>query len=493
MANTRKHGDRSQEVIDHPDYPGAIRLVRWRRGPGNPTIEAQIKLPGEAKWGRPFSLKTDNVLRAVSLAAKALGESEQRRAGGLPEPRRRAPIAAQAAAVPMTAPADPAPDDRTFRKAALMTIERLEKQRGEAVRRHGARSGAANKIATRISPIRKHLIPAFGDMPVADMRNKHLNAWARDYLIDGPRGQGKKRPAANTVNNWDHAIQMVFDWAVEQEWLDADDKPSFSRGNFDPPQSRPWFAPDGISALRAKLPAWVAAGGGRVGDGGVSSDVRYLLHVYVAVVACTGIRPGEEMELIRENQLHRDRADGFWYFNVTKRKGRGAARPRDAIIFQDDDDFDAVGLLRGLLAWRKERGCKPGTPLFSLPQTGQCPDFDDPFRRFLEEHDLRTDPETAHEPFPKRRVLYSLRHYFATRQLLRPDVSWNEVAEWMGTSVQQLEQTYSKVKLRMLGARLAQRGVVKRRGQDGEDDQLRAGPGGEIMRLPSSSPSPPRS
>ena len=330
-------------------------------------------------------------------------------------------------------------------------VEGLKEKRDEAHRRQGhRRSGEANKHSTRISSLEAHLIPAFGPLEVAAITQRHLDEWLKTYRVEGRRGRGDKRPAANTVGNWNAAFRMVFDHAVAEGWVDH--KLSLSKTGLEASESRPWFAPPEVEALRDYMPGWVARGGGRIGDDNISSDVRYLLHAYVALVSCTGIRPGEEMELIRPSQIHFEK--GFCYITVPTRKGRGKEeRDRDAVIFEDDH-FDAIGLLRGLLAWRKERGVPSHCPLFALPQTGECPDYDDPFRRLLVEMDLRIDPETAHKPHPKERCLYSLRHYFATVALLRGE-SIDDVALWMGTSVAMVEKTYRKVLLRMKGAKLA--------------------------------------
>jgi integrase len=454
VAKPRLHGARSLEITPHPSprLADRVELVRWRRAPDRdkeaPVYECRMKLPGEAKWGPFFSLRTADRADAAVRAAEAYGE---RLAGGAPPVRRRAAAATTTTATAAVEQPAAAVGGRTFADAAEAVIKALEEKMEEAHRRHRhRRSGEANKHATRISSLRKHLVPAFGAKDIAAITQRQVDEWLKNYRVEGRRGKGGKRPAANTVGNWNAAFRMVFDHAVAEGWVDH--KLSLSKTGLDGPENRPWFAPSEVEAIRDYLPGWVARGGGRINDGGVSSDVRYLLHAYVAVASCTGVRPGEEMELIRPSQIHFEK--GFCYITVPTRKGRGKEeRDRDAVIFEDDH-FNGIGLLRDLLAWRKERGCSPHSPLFSLPQTGECPDFDDPFRRLLTEMDLRIDPETAHKPHPKERCLYSLRHYFATVALLRGE-SIDDVALWMGTSVAMIEKTYRKVLLRMKGAKLA--------------------------------------
>ena len=55
MANTPR-GERPQEIKPlSARYADRIQLVRWRRGPDNPTFEARIKLPGEKVYRTRFS------------------------------------------------------------------------------------------------------------------------------------------------------------------------------------------------------------------------------------------------------------------------------------------------------------------------------------------------------------------------------------------------------------------------------------------------------
>lgn len=456
MANIRRHGARALTITSHPTarYADRIQLVRWRRGPDNPTFEARVRLSGENAWSKPFSLGTADPTDAAVIAIERLAEREQLRASGLPQPARQPA-------------AEPARAERTFRRAADMVVNDLIGKREEAVRLHGRASGKANTISGHISRIQKTLVPAFGDEPVAAMTNKLVNDWARKHEVAGRRIKGAdgkplpsaermKAPGQNTVGNWNASMRKVLDRAAKEGWIEADNTPSMSRKGFEASDPRPWLAPHEVERLRDHMTdAWVEAGGGREWEQDVSRDVRYLLRAYVALCSCTGIRPGEEMELIRPNQIIHEKAEDYFRIPVTTYKGRGEPRPRDVILFENDH-FDVRRVLLDLLEWRDAKGLPKSAPIFALPKTGACPNFAPPFKRLLEEAGLLIDPETAHKKAPHERVPYSLRHYFATQALLR-GVPSDRVALWMGTSQTMIEKTYSKVRLWMLGRSLAGR------------------------------------
>ena len=64
------------------------------------------------------------------------------------------------------------------------------------------------------------------------------------------------------------------------------------------------------------------------------------------------------------------------------------------------------------------------------------------FVRYLKENDLLVDPATG-----QNRVLYSLRHTYATLKLTHDKVPVHTLARQMGTSVLMIEKHYSHLKV----------------------------------------------
>jgi hypothetical protein len=438
LANTRAHGDRSQEIKPlSTRYADRIELIRWRRGPDNPTYEARFKLPGEKTWSKPVSLRTSDHGDAVEEALRRYGKLES----GEPLPTR----------APNPTGEPPARDD-LFRKVADEVVEEMIAHREELVRRHGRGSGKANTVAVHISAIRNRLTPAFGDIRIPDLDGETVNTWAREFEVVARRGPEKGRlvPLSKShIGSLNHSLQMVLDRAVQKKIIKEHNKPAISQKGmrFRKAQANPTFTFPEMEMLRDHMTdAWVEKGGGRMWEQEASVEVRYLLRAYIALGSCTGIRGGEEMELILPRQVifekvPQDGGGGGMVetirIPILAHQGKyGIERTAFAYMF---DAFDAAAILRDLLRWREERGVPKNSPLFAMPSTGRCPNFAPPMKRLLEEIGILVDPKTGYD-----RVPYSLRHYFATRALTRrpKPLTYDELEKLMGTSADMLRKHY---------------------------------------------------
>ena len=283
-------------------------------------------------------------------------------------------------------------------------------------------------------------MPAFGDVPVRDLTRSRLNDWMRKYRT--PDG---RPPKQNTVGNLNHSFQLVMQAAVERAWIRSDDVPAISKKGFQKGDENPWFTRVELERLRDHMTDdWVAAA-----HTPLSREIRYLLRAYIAVAACTGIRPGLELERVQVTQIlrERDRQAQFIRIPILRDQGKYAAG-RDVICYENDV-FDVRRVLERLIEWHQGHAGARSTPYLFARSDGRIPSFDAPFRAVMQETGLLIDPETG-----KKRVPYSLRHYFATQALLRGEHD-HIVARWMGTSPQMIDTHYNKIKLRMQAGRLA--------------------------------------
>ena len=73
----------------------------------------------------------------------------------------------------------------------------------------------------------------------------------------------------------------------------------------------------------------------------------------------------------------------------------------------------------------------------------QIKSFKSGFERFLKRHTNEDFLLWKEEESPHR-TLYSLRHTYATQRLINGDIGVYELARNMGTSIRELERTYSK-------------------------------------------------
>ena len=182
MPRRRIHGEHSLLNRPHPAprYAERVQLIRWRRGPTNPTWEARVRLP-DGTWTRPFSLGTEDDMEAAVNAAEELTKREQLHLNGLPQPTR-------------TPKPEPQRNTETFGDAARAAIERLSSLRDETLLREG---------------------------------RQKAHKWMRAYRT--PDGN---LPAQNTVGNFNHSFQFVMQVAAERGWLREDDIPSISKKGF---------------------------------------------------------------------------------------------------------------------------------------------------------------------------------------------------------------------------------------------------------------------
>jgi integrase len=425
MARQRRHGERSLATKLHPvpRYSERIQLVRWRRGPNNPTWEARVRLP-DGTWTRPFSLRTDDETTAALNAIEELTKREQLHVSGLPQPSR-------------TIKGSTTLPSETFGDVAQVAIEHLTKIQDDTAVRDGRKK--AHKHTQHIQRIRNVLLPAFADTPVREISRSSLNDWMRGYrTADG------RRVRQNTVGNYNHSFQIVMSFAVERGWIRSDDVPSISKKGFGAGTERPWFTEQEVEALRDHMTnAWVSDQGKQI-----SRENRYLLRAHIAIGSCTGIRPGLEIERIRANQVIFERDRGAPVIRIPIARDQAKySEGRDVYVFENDV-FDIRGVLTDLLDWRTRQESKPDAYLLSRPSDGTIPGFSRLFKQLIEKAGMLFDPETGSE-----RTLYSLRHYFATQALLRGEQD-HIVARWMGTSPQMIDRHYSKVKLRMKAAEL---------------------------------------
>lgn len=417
------------ELTPHPTprYADVLHYCRFRRTAESDIYEARVRLP-DGQWTKWFSLRTRDFEEAKERGVEAFAARRQLHDSGLPQPARAASRA-----------------EKTFREAAEAVLADLRAQRDELVRRHGRGSGKVNTVAVHIAAIENRLVPAFGDTPVPDLTRSMLNTWARAQRVEARRGPQKGQmvtPGQSTVGSWNHALQKVLDRAVEMKWIAEDDKPAFSQKGFEKAVPEPPLWRPDVEALRDHMTdEWVAEGGRREWDQEASLEVRRLLRAYVALGTCTGIRPGEEMELILPRQVNFEKVGGKPTIRIPILAHQGKYGVERTAFAYMNDAFDVEGVLRDLIRWREEEGAPKNSPLFSLPSTGRCPNFAPPFKRLLKEVGVLADPKTGLD-----RVPYSMRHYYGTQAILRR-WTYEALSKVMGTSPEMLRKHYDHAEI----------------------------------------------
>ena len=300
-------------------------------------------------------------------------------------------------------------------------------------------AGTGKKIYTAyIAVIETYLIPFFGQMYLTSITSKHIaefEVWRNTQL--------RRKPKVSTLLTFATAFTRITKTAVEQGWIsDKVPVPKLSlRG--EKGQARPAFTKTEVSAIQKQLRSWY------VGVEGYTGEMRLMLRDLVDILMLTGMRQGTESMNIEWKHIE-------WYVEKDVRylrfwvSGKTGARwliakhecaevlKRIQATHENIADMTLDELLELKLAQRVFR-FKDGRKPFEMNKV---------FRRLLEDMNLVKGQAGTD------RTLYSLRHTYATQELLA-GTDIHTLARQMGTSVVMLERHYSKLTATMAAEQLA--------------------------------------
>jgi len=352
-----------------------------------------------------------------------------------------------------------APITRYFRDIAHLAVRKMD---DDIAHGKGKVSFKEYKVT-----IETYLIPFFGKYKIDSINNDVLdlfNAWRTKRM--------GYEPKHSTMLNHNAAINRIFDLAIEKGYLikgnrptlDAKGKEGERRANFTLRETR---------ALLANFDAWV-------NDARADSfSIRQLLKDYAIVLLDTGARPGKELleltwnhisidikpEAIQTGEFSDDgegnveeiiainanksvfleilehktkkrtaagRTDTYNAFNAIAQRNYG--KSLEDMVKEGSEDN--VFMFR---EWLNEDFVKEGR-VASLKKPTSFPKlFDD----YLIKTKLQVDPITK-----QNRVLYSLRHTYATLLLEHDKIDIHLLATQMGTSVAMIEKHYSHANIK---------------------------------------------
>jgi len=311
-----------------------------------------------------------------------------------------------------------------------------------------------------ISIIHKYLIPFFGKYKIDSIDFKLLEQfgdWRTKRML--------KAPKHSTLMNHNAALNRVFDEAMIRGYIVESNRPKLmTKGKKS--ERRVEFSVQEAKALKSNFDAWIAMGRAD------SQGIRALLRDYTSVLLDTGMRPGIETLELKWSQIeiklyplvtptkevdeegdpvdHIDtRITAIIKIIKSKTGPRNAIGRAPTVHALDEIARRNYGLL--LRSVIKEH---PTDYIFRFreylndeelaldphrkPELLKPTSFSKLFDSYLVEHDLLIDPITR-----KNRVLYSLRHTYATLALTHDNVSIHTLAKQMGTSVGMIERHYS--------------------------------------------------
>ena len=270
-----------------------------------------------------------------------------------------------------------------------------------------------------------------------------------------------KAPTKSTMLKHNAALNRIFDEAVIQGFLTQQERPTLiAKGKAG--AVRPSFEVEEIAAVLGNFDAWIDRA-----RTDTSRERRLLLKDYVHFILDTGVRPGKEPLGIRWRQIKYNYAAN----EVTSldKSSNAAAKTEPVRTMQmpvsgKTGGRTIVAMERSVAAFARIAERNYGvTPNHAQPFAElitpnkddlvfQCrvkvaggryqlvdpTSLENMFGAYLREHNLLIDPKTG-----QKRVLYSLRHAYATYALLYDRVPIHTLARQMGTSVLMIEKHYS--------------------------------------------------
>jgi integrase len=380
-------------------------VVLYRRS-ASPLYQCRFKL-ADGSWYR-VSTRKASVEQAVAVACEMYDEIRFRQRLGL------AHIA------------------HNFAQIADATLDELRKEldlgRGKSV------------YHSYITCIEKYFIPYFAE--------KHLEELTHADIVEFELWRNRqmaKLPKASTLNNFASAWSRLCSVAIGRGWIServAIPKLS-TRGQKS--IARPAFSRAEIEALLVYMVEW-----SKQGRLAVEREMRPLLRDYVEMLLLTGMRHGTEALGIcwKHIEWHTDK--GVRYLRIWvngKTGGRWLIAKHRAVDVlkrlhsrqQAHNGIEFEQLLKERTAHK----------LFTFTDGYQPPSLNGTFRRLMRDSGLEKSEDG------KNRTLYSLRHTYATLELIENDTNIHTLSKQMGNSSAMIERHYSKLTATMAAHRLA--------------------------------------
>ena len=300
--------------------------------------------------------------------------------------------------------------------------------------------GKKTALNDYVSIIERYFVPYFGDKQLELLTHKDV----REFELWRDR-QLVRKPKTSTLNNFTSAWSRVIATAVERGYVSERVSVPKLTSRGEKGKTRPAFSREEIDALLAFMVEWQ-----HKGRMSVEREIRPLLRDYVEMLLYTGMRHGTEAMGIRWRDLEWHTKDGVRYLRVWV-DGKTGGRWLIA-------KHAAVDVLRRLHARQNDIASVPFEDLlvtrvphllFRFSDGHQPHSLVGTFRRLMRDSGFLVDGAG------QTRTLYSLRHTYATLELLKNSTDIHTLSKQMGNSAAMIERHYSKLTATMAADRLA--------------------------------------
>jgi integrase len=300
--------------------------------------------------------------------------------------------------------------------------------------------GKKSALNDYLSIIERYFVPYFGERQLETLTHgdmREFEQW-RDRQLT-------RRPKTSTLNNFTSAWSRVVAAAVERGYISERVPVPKLTSRGEKGRTRAAFSGEEMVQLLAYMDAWQTQG--RMA---VEREIRPLLRDYIEMLLYTGMRHGTEAMGIRWKDLEWHTKDGVRYLRIWV-DGKTGGRWLIA-------KHRAVEVLKRLHARQRDIAAVPFEELLTARVPHLLFRFSDghqphsmvgTFRKLMRDSGLLLNSEG------QTRTLYSLRHTYATFELLRGGTDIHTLSKQMGNSAAMIERHYSKLTATMAEDKLA--------------------------------------
>jgi len=320
----------------------------------------------------------------------------------------------------------------TFAQIAAITAAELR-------RKIDASSGKTSNH-DYLSCIERYFVPYFGERHIEQLTNSDI----QQFEVWRDR-QMQRKPKASTLNNFTSAWNKIIDTAVAQGFISERVPVPKLTARGEKGKTRPAFTEQELEQLFTFMDQWQTKG-----KFAVEKEIRPLLRDYIEMLLYTGMRHGTEAMGICWNKVewhtHKDvRYIRIWVDGKTGGRWLIAKHAAVAVLQRlharqtDIQHLSFDELLQQRVTHK----------LFRFTSGYQPHSFVGTFRRLMRDSGLALTADG------QNRTLYSLRHTYATLELLRNSTDIHTLSRQMGNSAAMIEKHYSKLTATMAADRLA--------------------------------------
>jgi integrase len=380
-------------------------LVLYRRT-RSLLYQCRFKL-ADGKWHR-FSTRKASIENAIAAACDMYDQARYRQRLGL------------------------AHRTHTFAQIAAITLAEMRKQIDMSTGKTAVHSYA--------TCIEKYFLPYFGDKVLEELTHTDV----REFELWRDR-QMTRKPKTSTLNNFTTAWNRLIATAVERGYISERVPVPKLTAKGVKGRARPGFSEDEIKHLLAFMETWQ-----HEGVKSVEREMRPLLRDYVEMLLLTGIRHGTEAMGIcwRHLEWHTDK--GVRYLRIWvdgKTGGRWLIAKHRAVevlkrLHARQQDIS-------VLSFETTFAERVPHKLFRFSDGYQPTSLNGSFKRLMRDSGLLKDGEG------QNRTLYSLRHRYATMELLRWGTDIHTLSKQMGNSAAMIEGSCSNLTITIGADKLA--------------------------------------